>query len=127
MRKCTFAAELRIYDKNNIWAQPYVVSLENNRSVVVDLQSMVTASGKKIDPSNICMIGFSSDGSSAFYVKEMFLSDDGVNPTAIFDLNLSSNEEMNASSGDIYDLTGRKVVNPRKGIFIHNNQKIILK
>lgn len=121
VRKSTINSELRIYDSSNVWAEPYVISLKNQKTVSVDLHNMVTASGRKIEPANIRMIALSSDGSQAIYIKEVFLSDDGETPTGV------SSVCTDKSQAEIYDLNGRKATPNSKGVLIKNNKKILVK
>lgn len=121
-RKPSIASEVRIYDKNAIWfSKPYVVSLKSQKSVQIELDNMITSDGTKIDPSNVVMIAFSTDGSTYIYPQEVFLSDDGKNPTGINSLNALK------SQGKYYDLNGRATNNPGKGIYIRDNKKVIRK
>ena len=55
---------------------------------------------------------------SMIYVVRFVPSD----VTAIKEINGTENKDNN-----YYDLTGRKVINPQKGIFIHKGKKIIIK
>lgn len=112
-------AELRIYDKSNVWTEPYSVDIYKQRSVTVDLQNMVTASGRKIDPSKVSMVAFSSDGSQYIYIKEVFLSDDGTTPTNV------ERVEADDAQLPVYNLTGRRVSKAGKGVYIQKNKKYI--
>lgn len=110
---------LNLYDSRNIWSQPYSVNMKGTNSITVDLHNMTTAAGTKVDPSKISIIGFSSTVESTIFIKEAYLSDDGENPSSIINLN-----ELDVNTL-FYDLNGRVVTNPQKGIFIHNGKKII--
>lgn len=112
-------SELRIYDKSNLWAEPYVIDIYKQKSITVDLQNMVTASGRKIDPSKVSMVAISSDGSQYIFIKEVFLSDDGTTPTGVESVNVDE------SQSQIYDLNGRKIRDAVKGIYIRNKKKYI--
>lgn len=46
------------------------------------------------------------------------------NPTGIADIKVSANAH---EDGTIYDLTGRRVVNPTQGIYIINHKKVVVK
>ena len=62
-------------------------------SVVIDLQNLVTPKGRVMSPSKIYKVGFSTNGSSVLYIKEVFLSMDGVTPAlGIEELNIEKTE-----------------------------------
>lgn len=123
LRSCSCNAEIRIYDGSSIWVEPYVVSMRNQKSVVIDLDNMVTANGTKLDPSHIGIIAFSTDGTSAIYLKDVFLSNDGSTPTSIDAVQINSS----CDNVPYYDLSGREVANPQKGIYINNHKKVIVR
>lgn len=114
--------ELRIYDGNNIWSEPYIAKFGSGKEVVVDLDNMITESGRKINPANITMVCFSSNGSADVVIKEIFASDDGSTPTGIANVN-----SENAKKANIYDASGRKISAPSKGINITNGKKIYVR
>lgn len=120
-KSCNVNLELRLYDVYSIWTEPYVYKFTStSKEAVIDLHSLITESGITIDPSHICIVAFSSDGTSEFYIKEAFLSVDGTNPAT------SVSEVLDeAASGSMYDLTGRKVLNPSHGVYIQNGKKYI--
>ena len=51
-----------------------------------------------------------------------FIDEDGT--TTINEHELNESHEL---SGEIYDLQGRKVANPSKGLYIVNGKKIVIK
>lgn len=113
-------AELRIYDSHNIWSEPFIVPFGKQKTISIPLDDMVTASGRRLDPSHICVVGISSDGSTYIYLSSIYLSDDGTTPSAIENIIPSV-----SGSKALYDLTGRKVQTPKKGIYILEGKKII--
>ena len=121
-RKTTCNLQVKIYDGTTIWSEPYIRTFTSNeKDVAIDLQNLITASGRKIDPSHIYIIAFGSDGSADAYLKEVFLSDDGSTPSAINDV------EAENVNGAIYNLAGQRVLHPSKGIYIQNGNKILMK
>ena len=122
VRTSSANAEVRVYDTDNVWAEPYVVKFGTKKKAVIDLHNMVTASGTTIDPAKVRIVGFSTDGSSNMYVKQIYLSDDGVNPTAVS--SVSANTDYDAAA-PCFDLTGRRIQQPAKGIYIKNGKKVI--
>ena len=47
-----------------------------------------------------------------------------LDPTGIADIKATANAQ---EDGTIYDLTGRRVLNPTQGIYIINHKKVVVK
>lgn len=116
-RTATCHPVLRIYDQNTLWtAEPFEVEL-SSKSTVVDLNDMTTAGGKKIDPKHIYVVGISTDGTSDLYLKDAFLSMDGVTQaTSPTNSILGVNGETEVM--DCYSVLGVRQSGLRKGINI---------
>lgn len=117
---------IKIFDTDDYLNPCYSFELGNKKEAVIDLRDMKTTDGKKIDPSHIYMIGFTTNASSSLYISELFLSDDGSTVTSI-EATEAEPFNLNASNGIIYDLTGRQIAQPSKGIYIQNGKKIFRK
>ena len=83
-------ASFRMFDTNNYWTSPYRISFGNQTKVIIDLQNMTaykddacTQFDHHVDASHIYIAGFWTTGSAPIYIKDVFLSNDGVNPTGI--------------------------------------------
>lgn len=113
-RASTCSPEFRIFDINNYWSTPYIYKVGTSKNFVIDLQDMKKEDGTLCDPSHIYMAGFWTTGGMV-YIKDIFLSDDGVNPVAIEDIMLDHSQ-----SGEhlFYTLDGRRTAAPVKGINI---------
>ena len=86
----------------------------------IALGEMFAENNQKIDPSHIYMIGLESDANSAVYIKQLYLSnDEELNPVAIESLlpDTETAEEV------YYDLQGRPVENPTKGLYIRQSDR----
>ena len=94
----------------------YQITAKDN---VIDLNNMVNEDGEKIDPANINIVALASEKSQKVYVVDIYLSDDGTTPTGID----AVHDDAPASS-DIYDLTGRKVTEPKHGIYVVGGKKV---
>ncbi len=104
---------LKIFDKQDYWGKNhYEVKIGNKKSMVVDLKEMQALDGTMVDPSNIRMVGFSSQGGKAFYLSEMFLSNDGENPVGVAPV-ISGIQPVG-----YYTVGGVKIAQPAKGINI---------
>ena len=116
----------RIYDNSSYAAEPYMLDLSSAKLFKIDLQNMTTESGEKIAPSHIRIAGFNSaDADQLLYVKEIFLSNDGeTEANAILAPHMASEEQGN---GQYYDLSGRKVTSPTRGLYIVNGKKVFVK
>ena len=78
----------------------------------------------KVDKSALVRVAFQTAGGKALKLSRVFLSNDGETPTDIFLV-----QAPEAVQQPTYDLSGRKVSGGhlRKGIYIRNGQKIILR
>ena len=67
-------------------------------------------------------LDWASNGTYKFTEESPFHPIKSTNPTAIEEVT-----EQRAESKDVYDLQGRKVENPTKGIYIINGKKVLIK
>lgn len=123
-RSTTCKPVFKIFDTDDYLSTCYSYEMKSNKEAVIALQNMTDAKGKKIDPSHIYLAGFSSDGSTGIIIDKVFVSNDGVNEeaTAIDDIITSGDSN---SDNTCYDLMGRKVATPAKGMYIMNGKKYI--
>ena len=136
-RGSTSQPSFRIFDENNYWSSPAMYNMGTGKEVVVDLHNMKTENGTPVDPSHIYIAGFWTLGGSPIYLKEVFLSNDGVNPVTgigyIYS-DAADNYALSVTNG-IYDLQGREVINGQwlrangqlKGLYIVNGKKMLFK
>ena len=73
-----------------------------------------------------------NDGATIKALRGYFIVPEGVKPAIGIDENgvattISAAELLNNQTGDIYDLSGRKVLNAQKGIYIQNGKKVVIK
>lgn len=120
---------LRIYDVNDpasdSYAEVSVVKGEGEVNVknTVDLKNMTSASGKKIDPSHICIVGVTANGTSTIKISSVKLSVN--NPTD--ETGISTVMGNDKSNDSWFDLSGRRATALKKGIYVKNGKKIIVK
>ena len=113
-------ASFRLFDNNNYWTSPYRVNFGSNTKVVIDLHQMkaykddaCTQYDHDVDPSHIYIAGIWTYGGQPVYIKDVYLSDDGVTPSAI--LQVTSGECVGT---EYYSLGGQRLSAPVKGINI---------
>ena len=123
MRPSTSKPVVKIFDTDDYLNPCFSQEMKVSKQIAIDLQDMKTPAGKKVDPSHIYMVGFETDGSQAIYISSVFLSDDGENPTGIQDA-VFDDRRIDDS---YFDLAGRQVKNPSKGIYIHQGKKVLVK
>ena len=71
------------------------------------------------------MAGFISEVEQRIYVKEVFPSMDGETEATAIEAPVADDGIKNK---DVYfDLSGRKVTHPTKGIYIVNGKKVLIK
>jgi len=129
MRGSTCSPSFRIYDEDNTSVIPYICEIGSSKEVVIPLHEMKSEEGKTIDPSHIHLAAFSSTGANSIYIKEVFLSDDGTTPTDILVpevMDESLGVLRHQSTGLLYDLTGRPVAHPTKGVYLMNGRKMLV-
>ena len=116
-------AALKIYDTDDVLNPCYTYEFGNDKEIVIDLHNMKDENGKTIDPSHIYMVAFQA---KELYVSSVFPSMDGINDaTAIRDVKVSTlNTQL---STDYFDLSGRRVTNPTKGIYIKGGKRVLVK
>lgn len=117
---------LRIYDTDDYLNPCFSYELPtSSKTHVIDLTTLVDGEGNKIDPSHVYMLGFQNGTKDqSLYVKSIYLSDDGENPTTgIEDIKMVENDPY----APTFDLSGRKVVAPSRGIYIKGNKKVLVK
>jgi len=114
-------ASFRLFDTNNYWSCPSRTSFGSGTKIVLDLHNLkaykddaCTQFDHDINPSHIYIAGFWTYGGTPIYIKDIFLSNDGVNPTGVSHVALSDE----VVSREYYTLTGAKIVTPIRGICI---------
>lgn len=114
-------ASFRLFDTNNYWSCPSRTSFGSETKIVLDLHNLkaykdddCTKFDHDINPSHIYIAGFWTYGGTPVYIKDIFLSNDGVNPTGVSHVALSDE----VVSREYYTLTGAKIVTPIRGICI---------
>ena len=113
---------VRLYNTTDANGDYYEYEMQRTKEAVIELAGLKTIGGKNLNLKKIRMIGFSSNGSAAMYVTEVFLSNDGETPaTGIINL------QNDAPSYGTYDLMGRKTDSPAKGIYIIDGKKVLVK
>ena len=113
-RTPTSTFSFRFYDENNVNGTPCSYGLKREKEVVIDLQELKKENGQKLNLSHIYCAGFQLPENASVYVKEMFLSDDGVTPTDISSVLVADDED----DALYYDMQGRPVATPSQGFYI---------
>ncbi len=113
-------AVLKFYDTDD-YLNPAAVCNVSNTTEAIELASLKRTDGKPLDLSHVYMVGFETKTAQTIFISDVYLSDDGENVSGIDDL-----EPTAGSCGTYYDLTGRKVNNPSKGVYIVNGKIVRL-
>lgn len=123
-RKPSCKPVVRIYDTDDYLNPCFTYSIPaTSKKEAIDLTAMAAEDGTKIDPSHIYMVGFETDANNSLYLSSLYLSDDGETPTGIESVPKSGEE----ADGILYDLQGRPVENPVRGIYIRNGKKVLVR
>lgn len=128
------------YNKN-IWALNAVNNTKNHQYVdLIEADNVKSESTRAADafpgPKNITTFGFDTKPQLSSWAKERLAfdltdieeSEDGVISFMAVAADPGAVDSIEASGEDsivYYDLTGRKVMNPEKGIYIRNGKKVL--
>ena len=116
---------IRIFSQNDVSSSSYYVKSVNKDSlVVIDLNNMVR-SNRRISPSHIGIVSFFSTTVLNIKVEDIYLTNDDPTATGI-----STVRSHAVTSRQIYDLQGRPMMQGnslRKGIYLQNGKKILIK
>lgn len=110
-----------IYDSTNPNASHYEYKMNTSPSAVIDLKAVASETGAP-DLTKVKMIGFTTNGSRAIYLSDIFLSMDGENPSAIHSI-----DNGQRATGNIYNLQGIQLSTPQKGLNIIDGRKVLVK
>lgn len=123
-RKPSCKPVVRIYDTDDYLNPCFTYSIPaSSKKEAIDLTAMTAEDGTKIDPSHIYMVGFETDANNSLYLSSLYLSDDGETPTGIQSVPMADED----ADGILYDLQGRPVENPVRGIYIRNGKKVLVR
>lgn len=112
VRSSSSQPTIKIFDTDDCLNPCYSINMDKQTAVSIDLQNMSDENGNRIDPSHIYMIGFQTDASQSIYIKSLSLDGSTYIPSVV---------EENTSPC-IYSLSGMKVANPKRGLFIVNKK-----
>ncbi|HOT14709.1 MAG TPA: sialate O-acetylesterase [Bacteroidales bacterium] len=99
--------EFKLFDGNNYWGASTSGKFGNSRQVVVNLKNVKKGDGSTLEPSHIYIAGFWSNGSNAFVIDTVFLSNSQeFDPTGINDMP-ENNSELEMV--DVYSVLGVKL------------------
>ena len=87
----------------------------------VDLRLLENSKKEKLDLTNVHMLAFGAVSSATLYIKSVNLSADGENPID----GILTPSDASTLPQPIYDLSGRRVQTPSKGLYIQGGKKII--
>lgn len=94
----------------------YSAHLGEDTEIVIDLNNMTRADGTKVNPADLRMIGFESNGGNVIYIKQAFFSNDGVNPATAINTPVLGNA---AVASEIYfNANGQRIARPVAGVNI---------
>lgn len=112
--------QLRIYDENNTETGSHcAIDMTGQKLIVVDLQQMANAEGTAVDPSHIYTVGFYfTQSTGSIIMNQVYMANE--DPTAV---DLIRSDAPQAAPW--YDLMGRKVETPTRGIYIRQGRKIM--
>ncbi len=129
------------YDED-MWMLNAVNNLATHQHVdLIEADNLKTSSTRNADafpgPKNITSFGFDTKPSLsswskkrlAYDIEDISESEDGIisfNAVAFGENSVIGVEEINAQDNVYYDLSGRRVKNPGKGIYIFNGKKVVL-
>ena len=122
-RPASCQPSFRLFDGTSYWSTPYMYDMGTKTEAKIDLHNMVKSDGTKCNPSNIYIAGFWTTGSGSLYIKEVFLSDDGVNPSGVQGIGTDNGGESKIVSVAYYSLSGQMYAAPQRGVNIVRRAK----
>ena len=126
MRSAGCKPVVKIFDTDDYLNPCYSYELGTKKIASIDLHDMKSATGKPIDPSHIYMVGIETDGSQTVYLNTVYPSLDGDSPATGIE-SIRTEQPRSVTNQDFYDLTGRKVMKPTRGIYIQHGKKVLVK
>lgn len=103
------------------YAATYEIAKDANNFIISDGQLWEVASDEVTIKNTRAYINITTSGAAK--VREMIFEGESGESTGISEIA----GESNAVNGKIYDLSGREVKNPAKGIYIKNGKKVLVK
>lgn len=124
LRAASCKPVVKVFDTDDYLNPCYSYELGTSKTAMIDLHDMKTPDGRTVDPSHIYMVGFETNGSQALYISSVYPSDDGDSPaTGIISLQATEQEPAEVW----FDVAGRRVKNPGRGIYIKNGKKVLIR
>lgn len=113
-------SKLFIFDENDFMGIRYVTNINTSKTQVIDLRTLENATATRpVDISHIHLLGFCFGTSPSLYIKRAQLSTDGVTPVET----IYETDEV-ATKQPLFDLTGRRVTTPVKGLYIKGGKVV---
>lgn len=106
--------DLRVFDESSYWSTPVTSWLGSGKKQKISISSLKRDNGKALDKKHIYRVGFWVNGNKTFYLKSVYLSEDGNTPLSseniLFDMSDCQMEKI------IYtNLAGVEIPNPEPG------------
>jgi len=99
----TASADFRIFDGASYWGSPATFSFGNKKEIVVNLKYSKKNDGTALNPKNIYIAGFWSNGGSAFVIDTVFLTNSNEYDTPIVLAKDDNGSEINKLEGFYYN------------------------
>lgn len=127
MRSAACKPVVKVFDTDDYLNPCYSHEMNGSKIAQIDLHNMKTPDGKTIDPTHIYMVGIETNASQALYLNSVFLSDDGENDITAITAPDAQAVNAETSHSNYFDLTGRPVTRPTKGLYIVGRRKVYVK
>jgi endoglucanase len=128
-------ASFRLYDENNYWTTPSMTDIGSATTVKIELAQLVkNGTSTPLNLQHIYIAGFWSYGGGDISIKDIYLSNDGVNPAT--DISAPTLVDENTLV-DVYNLSGKRLYTRQKradvmkklekGVYIINHKCIVIR
>jgi hypothetical protein len=128
-------ASFRLYDENNYWSTPAMTDIGTRTHIAILLSSLVkNGTSTPLNLSHIYIAGFWSNGGGNISIKNVFPSNDGVNPATSISAPTVEDADVLV---DVYTLSGVRLYTQQKradvmkklnkGIYIINRKCIVIR
>lgn len=115
----TVNADFRLFDETSYWSSPAIFKFGDNQELIVRLKEAKKDNGAPLNPKNIYIAGFWSNGSNPFIIDAVFLSN-SQEYDAGTSIQLPGISSASLIKQEYYTISGQRLaeINQVSGLFI---------
>jgi len=124
LRAASCKPVVKVFDTDDYLNPCYSYEMGTSKQANIDLHDMRTPDGTLIDPSHIYMVGIETNASQTLYISSVYPSVDGTSPATGISAVRADDREY---AKTCFDVTGRRVTHPGRGIYIQDGKKVLIR